>query len=344
MLTPRTWRLVPVVLVLSVSPLDGGPRPASRSVQADRADATAALDARLARYESGDLSVVDEISVLAADERLRTLFTRAADAWIASAPAPALSRRLAAATLALEIVHRRLGYDQIRTVVGYIEWGERQLAAAPTAGRDCVWAAAASAILARLNTGDFEDTFARRARRRCPDDDRLALAELLAVPTTPPTIIRREHSEREWRRLEAEINTRGLVAPYLALRRLRNVRDSSRHDVVFAYTRLALQESTDTGSHYIAHLIAAWSFEKEGRLQDAIREYRDALVVQPSGQTATLGLAHALILTGATSDARDLLQRSMGPEFEREDPWQLYSFGLYRFWPQLIADTRRQIR
>jgi predicted Zn-dependent protease len=84
--------------------------------------------------------------------------------------------------------------------------------------------------------------------------------------------------------------------------------------------------------------------EAQGRRHDAAAAYRQALGVQPFVQSGTMALAGTLFLDEKPSEAYALVNAAFAAKPRPPDPWRLWGYGDYRFWPDLIKELRREIR
>jgi predicted Zn-dependent protease len=84
--------------------------------------------------------------------------------------------------------------------------------------------------------------------------------------------------------------------------------------------------------------------DASGRRQDAAAAYRQALAVQPLVQSGTMALAATLFLDGKPGEAHDILNAAFAARPRLPDPWRLYGYGDYRFWPELIGQLRSRLR
>jgi predicted Zn-dependent protease len=105
-----------------------------------------------------------------------------------------------------------------------------------------------------------------------------------------------------------------------------------------------VSRSADPSMRYLAHFIAAISYEYQRRYQDAVREYAAALKEVPHAQSASIALAQLLVRDNQAEAAADLVNRSLTDHPEGDDPWRLFAYGGYVRWPVLIADMRKAIK
>jgi len=106
----------------------------------------------------------------------------------------------------------------------------------------------------------------------------------------------------------------------------------------------AANRAVEPWTRYLAHFIAAFSYEYQRRYQDAVREYAAALEAVPHAQSASIALAQLLLRDNQADAAFDLVNRSLTERPDGDDPWRLFGYGGYIRWPVLIADVRKAIR
>ena len=84
--------------------------------------------------------------------------------------------------------------------------------------------------------------------------------------------------------------------------------------------------------------------EASGRQDEAADAYRRALTAMPHVQSATMALSARLFLDEKPGEAYQLLNASLTEKHRTPDPWRLFGYGDYRFWPDLIGQLRAGIR
>ena len=102
-----------------------------------------------------------------------------------------------------------------------------------------------------------------------------------------------------------------------------------------------------TADERIANLEAAvrgQALERQTRGAEAEIAYRAALATIPHAISATMGLASILARTDRGDEAGRLVEASLSARPQPVDPWRAYGAADDRFWPELIARLRAQIR
>jgi tetratricopeptide (TPR) repeat protein len=81
---------------------------------------------------------------------------------------------------------------------------------------------------------------------------------------------------------------------------------------------------------YLAHLFLGQVLEDQGKLDEAIRSYRAATIIEPEAQSGAVALAAALTLRGQADPAREALENALrfAGARQRADPFWNYLVGL----------------
>ena len=141
-----------------------------------------------------------------------------------------------------------------------------------------------------------------------------------------------------WRLGEAELARASLEA-MLAPRDppLSNARGESGPSSSFA----TLERSRD---RYLAHLFLGRVYEDARRLEEAKREYRATLEIEPQAQAAAVALGHVLQMAGDTGPARQALEQSLRHAGRRThgDPYWGYLLGSVDRAEALFDELRRE--
>ena len=342
------------------------------------------VTAQIERYMRGEhAAVVAELEALEDVDGVLEQLRAAVPAWIAAAPErerPA--RRLAAATFALEAARaardvdwkhvRRLraegneleGADRIfwKSPPLLIEWGCALLRMqGPPAPSERIWHLAALAVADRASDFEFligspweermnaadEIDHLDHSTKRFPREARFALATGIAV---------------EWATWSG---ARGFVRPRQADAAIKvfeglfrddavggeaNVRAGAIHaranrleDALEAFSR-AERATRDRYVVYLARYFKGHALDRAGRTADAEAAWRGALAVIPQAQSATLALAGVLAKQGRRSEAGALVEAQLSTRPQPPDPWRDYAAADDRFWPELIAQLRAEIK
>ena len=108
-------------------------------------------------------------------------------------------------------------------------------------------------------------------------------------------------------------------------------------------TTQAASDAKEPWTRYLAHFLGGVIAERQGRFQDALREYVAALEDVPHAQSATIALVPVLLRSNQADAAFELVRRSLSERPNGDDPWRLFDYGDYVRWPVLIADVRKAI-
>lgn len=341
--------------------------------QGDRLRVVELLD----RYERGDHDAVvadltrsSDIPALARD------LQRRAEAWTTpanAAPATIERRRLVAAVFTLELAaaHLETDWGALRYTV---EWVCELIRKGRPTPLERVWHLAVVALaggardehmLAYLplpfSTSDpmlrqrfYSFVHADHAARRFPDEIRFRFAEAFAnglpgvAEPNRDTPLRLGREERDAG--EAAIRTMKkfvsdpVVGPEAHLRIGHISYCLGNPTAANTHYEAALQGTRDPFVRYLVHFFTGRMHDAAGRRQDAAAAYRQALAVQPLVQSGTVALAATSFLDGKPREAHDILNAAFAARPRPPDPWRLYGYGDYRFWPELIGQLRSRLR
>jgi tetratricopeptide (TPR) repeat protein len=315
------------------------------------------IPALLDRYQQGDFDAAVQ-AVSAADvEQVRAPFIAAADAWLARDAGDIINRRLVATAFATEVAHARLPYDNL-TLMVLLDWARQEWHKGPPTPAEGVWTRAAVALIERGGRmsagrpairpgGEFTLTssrkFLKEAFARFPEDPRLQLAEVAWLPklelflATPPPP--RARTARGLERLtgDRDVGPAALVElGYLKF-------EDKDFESARRLTTQAASDAKEPWTRYLAHFLGGVIAERQGRFQDALREYVAALEDVPHAQSATIALVPVLLRSNQADAAFELVRRSLSERPNGDDPWRLFDYGDYVRWPVLIADVRKAI-
>jgi len=106
----------------------------------------------------------------------------------------------------------------------------------------------------------------------------------------------------------------------------------------------ALDHARDKRLRHLALLFRGDLLESEGRWQDARESYRSAVDVDPGGQVAYVGLAHALYREGDHQGARAALENVFRRNASsRLDEWWVYRQATLDRWEERLDRMRREL-
>jgi tetratricopeptide (TPR) repeat protein len=122
----------------------------------------------------------------------------------------------------------------------------------------------------------------------------------------------------------------GRMELQLRLARIRQTQGKAGEAVAELQDILA-QPSAEPVAVYLAQLMSGAIHERAGRLQEAARCYRAALLAEPRAQVATIALSHALYRAGQRVEAGQVLERWLenveGPPPADVDDWMVFEWG-----------------
>jgi tetratricopeptide (TPR) repeat protein len=299
------------------------------------------------------LAAIDTDAVEAAARRhVRLATQRAAD--------PAFVR--AAAMLHAEAAIRC--WTNLRLECGaLLESGRLLVDAAAPSGKDAEsfrrrWYAATAMVQTMYVAPDEALDYFDHAVRTFPDDVALLtaagwfaerLSNSAALPQTTmrhAQALRRRHQRTAERFLAAALAVAPDAAePSLRLARLEvaaNERESARKRLASLVARDDLQPPTA----YLARLMLGDMHERDGNGREAARLYREALGLDPVGQSARVALAHVLYAAGDALEAAAVIEPLLtrtGKD-ERNDPWSEYLVGYPAAGQLLLEQLRREVQ
>lgn len=333
----------------------------------DRDGTTQAAADLLDAYESGKAwaAGVDPATL----PRLVNDLKRVAPRWVGPAGAPNSGRRrLLVATIALELIndHFDAAWQVSRdSDPGFgrelLAWTGALLQQEPPTSVERAWHLAAIGLIERAydrlavrpgsvtrvdpSANVLLDRIAH-AEARFPGDGQWALARTveaeLALPHTGEgrleltsrqlSSLRRVFGVAYRTTAEAEARVRWA---HLELRRGQAGAALSELD--------RIQMPEDVVVRYWWHLFRGRALRSEDRTSEAIDSLRAALTQVPGAQAATVELAGLLATNGDPTEASVLVNDLLtgAPSL---DPWRIYRFPAYRYWPSLIEHLRATVR
>jgi tetratricopeptide (TPR) repeat protein len=112
-------------------------------------------------------------------------------------------------------------------------------------------------------------------------------------------------------------------------------------DKARAALEAALQADPPPALAYLVHLFLGRCDEDAGRLEDAEREYRAALDLDPSAQVAGVALSHAVLMAGDEPAAQRVLKAALGHARRKEgDVYWSYPLGGVQFSEGMFEQLR----
>jgi tetratricopeptide (TPR) repeat protein len=368
--------LVVLLAGLQAPPQSPPPRPPARPGQTeppptsrqrpDRPRVTSATGVALDRYLQGDYA-----GAVAYLMPLGGFNVMLAQDWINGGGSGAADRRrLTAATMVLEYTAARPNLSP-----PLIEWACEQLAKYPAPELHETWLRASIALVEgrqawTILTGETSSHLAH-ARERFPNNPHFKLAEALATEASASDPASRSPSADRGMVID-QIASEMLDAPSSrsskqvarlqqassALEQLLNeeaIGAEARLRLGYIQLRLghrdlALQhfqkvEARDDPSlKYLARVFSGWTLAKEGRIDDAVDQYRGALEVVPRARSASTLLTMLLVMNHRLAEAEEIANALLATPETADDPWQSYKLGSYRAYPSLIDRLHEAIR
>lgn len=345
---------------------------------------TASVTSQLDRYLTGDFEgVVQELKALESfDNVLEDLRLNGA-AWVdAAAGDQRARRRLAAATYALEAARAadRVDWKWVQRLTAQanerqkadhifwkappllIEWGcSLMRGEARPRPIERIWHLAAIAVAQRAGDAEFliGSPFSERmnaeaeidhvyhASERFKHEGRFKLAVAIAVDSLTWTPRRGRVAQRQ---AEAAIRAFESVLDDVdvggeAAMRLGGLhaRRGEEEDALEMFER-AEARTRDRYVIYLARYFKGQALERASKLADAEGAYRGALATIPQAQSVTIALAALLAKQGHRAEAAQMIDAQLSTTPAPPDPWLGYGAADDRFWPDLIARLRAEIK
>jgi hypothetical protein len=119
---------------------------------------------------------------------------------------------------------------------------------------------------------------------------------------------------------------------------------AGKHVDALAVLDATHDDSQDAGLTYLRHLFRARVLDALNRQHESTDEYRAALTVLPSGQSARVGLMTELLRQGDRPSAEALAEGIQSAPTSDVDPWWGYWLGDYRYYPDVIRRLREAQR
>lgn len=118
----------------------------------------------------------------------------------------------------------------------------------------------------------------------------------------------------------------------------------SDHAAALKAFETALPLANTPQLQYLAHFLAGRSLEVLHRADEAIAQYRRALDVLPSAESATIALSSLLFLRGDAAPAIAMIEKRFAATDLTTDPGRLTGYGAYLHWPEIKAAMRAESR
>ena len=345
---------------------------------------TASVTAQLNRYLAGDFEpVVEQLKALESFDGVLDELRLNGPAWVdAAADNDRPRRRLAAATFALEAAraadhvdwkwvqrlkaqnNERQGADHIfwKAPPLLIEWGCSLMRGEPKPPPiERIWHLAAIAVVQRAGDAEFliGSPFSERmnadaeidhvyhASGRFKNEGRFKLAVPIAVDSLTWTPRRdrvaprqADAAARAFENLLDDASVGGEAAMRLGALHARR----GRLDDALEMFERAETRTRDRYVIYLARYFKGLALERASRLPDAEASYRGALATIPQAQSATIALAALLAKQGHRAEAAQMIDAQLSTTPAPPDPWLGYGTADDRFWPELIARLRAEIK
>jgi tetratricopeptide (TPR) repeat protein len=202
---------------------------------------------------------------------------------------------------------------------------------------------------ARGNKESDEIQHLVHAAARFPHERRFALAQGIALDWrtwpehrrgTPPHARGTREAEQVFESLTKDETVGGEASVRLGVLRLR---EGDAERALDLFDR-AEDLTRDPYVVYLARFSAGQAYERKKRTADAMRSYRGALATIPRAQSASMALSSLLFLGGARAEAAAISEAALTAFPLPLDPWRAYADADDRFWPELIAHLRAEIR
>ena len=151
--------------------------------------------------------------------------------------------------------------------------------------------------------------------------------------------------QTHYRRAESLLRKALAADPELveaSLRLGRVLTQLQRHDEALPHLRKAIASATDPAMTYYAHLFMGDATQALGQLDEARRQYENAIAIFPDSQAARLALGFVLRSLGDRAAARAAIDPALAPSPRSpdDDPWWDYYDGDAGQVERLLAELR----
>jgi hypothetical protein len=309
--------------------------------------------------------------------------TREGPNWSDADPAARQKRRLTLAAFTLEVTRARLAADWV-TMRPLLEWacgllrasgppteGERRwnLAVIALGGRwrdygrllpaTPVWAryGATHVSVADLRKRIGDTGHLAHALQRFPDEPRILLAGALVAGRADMEAPRHYRDDAPIPREPAFPTATATALAYLvpleddaALAPEVRMREGHVQYVLTRFPQaLFLERSAEETARsrdvaYLAHFLAARVLQAMNRPDEAAGEFARAAAIRPHAQSAAFGVAYYRLLSPQSAPVDAALAPQLAGHGEFDDPWRLYGFGDYMYWPERLAVLREALQ
>jgi tetratricopeptide (TPR) repeat protein len=173
------------------------------------------------------------------------------------------------------------------------------------------------------------------SRTRFPTESRFVLAEAIVRDRRfNPEVIKAYES------LADDVSVGGEALMRLGVAQFRANRPA---DALKSFDR-AESVSRDPYVLYVSNYLRGRIAESQKRLEPARTAYERAVAAYPNGQSATIALSALLFQQGFRAEGQSLVGTMFAADPLPSDPWREYAHADDRFWPQLLAKLRSEIR
>ena len=330
----------------------------------------------LDRYAAG--RVQEAVMAVATIPNL-TLFTARypseALAWVGTGD-DAVRRRRAAATFVLELTRSRLDSDW-RLLRDIMEWTCADLrAAGPADDFERAWHDAALALAGRARDriwllgdvpylpgqkpprrreGSESPAHLLHVAERLPESPSIRLEWIMAwtwgrdrEPTRNveagriPVILGRRERQLDAVAALKPLTDDPVVGAEASLRVAYLQFLLNDHPGALARASGVAAKSAPPAARYVAHVIAGRALEAMQQREPARGAYERALTVVPAAESASLALAALRLTSDDGADTSALIDRALVRTRDGDDPWRLFLYGSFRYWPDRLRALRTE--
>jgi tetratricopeptide (TPR) repeat protein len=203
----------------------------------------------------------------------------------------------------------------------------------------------------------------RHLRERFPNEQRFQIAEAIALEFVDSA---HDVATKMFRTLQNDIDVGGEATMRLGAMALRQtitasdartvlsvggssmeprpVQRQGSIDEALSLFRRAESLTRDPWVLYLSRYLSGRAWEAKNRPAEAEQAYRRAIAVMPRVQSASVSLAVLLFRRDKRAEASELIERMIAADPIPPDPWREYAASDHRFWPELLAHLREEIR
>jgi VWFA-related protein len=210
---------------------------------------------------------------------------------------------------------------------------------------ECAWLTAQAAGLEGIARPAIAAIFVGRARIRCPQEPRLALAwAIVAEQQYLRGSSRAADAADAVVRLYTQAAENPSVAAEACLRSAWFLHRQGRFNEAFEQLGAVVDATASPDVRYLSALVRGQIARALSRPSEAEAAYRAALEAVPGAQAARVALMTLLVVQNRRDEASALADAVQSAPGNQADPWSAYDLGDSRLYPVMLANLRELAR